>query len=903
MLIQTKLHLPQINADFVKRPFLVQRLNQNSSRHFTLVAAPAGFGKTTLIASWLADQSSPYAWLSLDEFDNDLSLFLQYMTAAIQRVLPTACATLARILHAPDLPTDDQLAAIIINGLSQLSTPVKLVLDDYHLINNIAILRLIGRIVEQSQHQLHLIIISRIDPLLPLPRLRLQQTMVEIRQQDLRFSDEEATRFLQTAVSTSNQKPPLNPLDNDTIIRLNKRVEGWVAGLRMASFSMNEVMVGEDGYGDMNNFVADYLFVEVLAQQSSTMQHFLLQTAVLDRFSADLCDAIVDLSVDYLNSQVIISQLRNANLFIVPLDDGATWFRYHHLFQQLLQQRAATTLGEGAVRALHNRAGDWFAEQGHVDEALRHYLAADEMQTAVLLIEKNSRNLLNGLERHRLEQWLELLPEEMVWQRPRLLITKAWLLYRHWKLHALVAVLDQLQHSLAENGMDLTASECRFIDGQMNVFQSVIAHSLFDDTLKSIAAAERALSQLPASEQGAMGTAMGYWSLSMQAEGRGETAVSRLQQAIANPAPLGPAVMQLYLSLSFMQLADGDLLALKQTLDQFTALTRKVNAGEPAACWVSGIYHYEINQLDVARLAFEKTVSLHYSTNFLAAFGSWLALVRICQDQGDFAEAQTYLDAVRRETLRLNNQELLPIVEAVQAYQAYMEGETLALSGDHRSSVEVAACLRWARIFDPEHAPEWILLTVIPLFLWVRILTTHGTADEIEVVERILQAKLTIAQSRHSSRHTIQLLAHLALVQQKRGGDGAHIYLKQAIRMAERGGFIHTFIECGTPLHSLLQQLQQQTGDDAVAPHYLAQLIAAFPASTPTENGAMATLLTSRELEILQVMQTNLSNKEIAKKLVISIHTVKRHTANIYLKLGVNDRRTAVYQAQREGIL
>ena len=900
-LIQTKLHLPVIRGDLVERPSLLQRLNQNTGRNFTLVAAPAGFGKTTLIASWVSGLRSPAAWLSLDEFDNDTAVFLHYVIAAIQQIMPQACRGLSRALQAPDLPTTGELAALMLDDLSQLPEPILLALDDYHLIHNPDILQLVGRILEQAHNRLHLVLVSRRDPLLPLPRLRLQQGMVEIRERDLRFSDEEAAQFWETAVPHQS--------DPDAIIRLNRQVEGWIAGLRLASLTVQRpeqtTPFSLDSLGDAHRFIATYLFTEVLAQQSLEVQEFLLQTAFVDRFCADLGCALVHFSSPNSSAKTVIADIQQANIFIISLDEMGGWFRYHHLFQQMLQQKATAQLGQTAVLALRNRAGDWFAGQGFVDEALHYYLDAENMATAttaslsagtsaslsagIALIEQNSRNLLNGLERRRLEQWLDLLPEEIVWQRPRLLVAKAWLFYRHWRLRAMASVLTRLQHCLAQETVALTAEEQQFVRGQMNVLQSATLYLLDAAPQKSIVAAERALSQLPAAERGAMGTALGYWALSIQAEGEMGTAVSRLQQALANPAPLGPAVMQLYLSLSFVQLTAGNLLALKQIVDQFSALTQKTGMGAPAACWVSGIYHYEINQLDKAQQAFETTVSLHYGINFVAAFDSWLALIRICQEQGDFVGAQAYLDVVQAETLRLDNHELLPVIEAVQAYQSYLEGDT-------------AVALRWASAFQADDAPGFALLTFSPPFFWVRLTAALGDGNACESARRILETKLANARTNHHVRRQIQLLAHLALLETRLGNVAAARHaLKTAVKLAQPGGFVRSFLDCGLALRPLFQQLQQQ----AIAPYYIAQLLAAHPSTGPQEPAQppIETILTEREVEVLRLMQAGYSNIEMAQILVISLYTVKRHASNIYRKLGVNGRRQAVYKAQQAGIL
>lgn len=887
-LIQTKLHPPYVSEDLIERPELLQRLSQSSDRQFMLISAPAGYGKTTLIASWLRTQQQLFAWFSLDKFDNDLNTFLQYVVAAIQGVFPEAFPDLSRILQAPDSPTVDELSATIVNELNQLPERLVLVLDDCHVIQNTSILQLVGRILDHPPSRFHLVMISRTDPLLPLPRLRLKLNMSEVREQDLRFSDQEADHFLRTSIPYQ--------LDRERVKLLNQRVEGWVAGLKLASLSLQhpnrlETLFHASQMG-AQDFTVNYLFSEVLAGQPTGIQEFLLQTAFVDRFCAELCRGLVRFSAEGSSVQEIITHLLRVNLFVIPLDEIGRWYRYHHSFQQMLRQKASSQLGLETISRLRGQAGDWFADEDLVDEALDQYQAAGDTDAAIALVEANSRNLLNRLERRRLEHWMNLLPDETIWQRPRLLVAKAWLLYRHWRLKSLESVLDQLQHCLSQNATGLTTAEREFILGQMNALQSA---TLFyaDEPKKSVVAADKALASLPITEQGAIGTAMAYAGLSLQALGDGETAVSRLQQALDDPAPHGPAPTQLYLALSFIHWTSGNLAAMGQTVERFMALTKKSQWETAPVCWVSGIYHYELNQLDEAQRTFEEVVSLHYSTNFLAACDSWLALARICQVRRDLVQAQAHLTDVRAEALRLENRDLLAVIDAAQAYQWLLQGET-------------TEALRWAESFDPSQTPDWTPLTVTPLMFWVRVLIAQGKSHELRFVQRTLKAKIDHAQSRHFSRQALQLLTHQALVHMKRGeGDLALRSLDNAVRLGRPGRFVRSFVDAGPALKPLLEKLQLQ----GHSLRYLNELIASYSQSgrakvpLSIESQEMATLLTLRETEILQMLQDGLSNAEIAQELVISLYTVKRHASNIYRKLGVKGRRQAVYKAQQMGIL
>ena len=876
MLILTKLHPPLVHDDLVQRPRLIKQLNKNPNRNFTLVSAPAGYGKTTLISSWLAQQHLPYAWLSLDEFDNEPALFLRYIVTAIQQHFPGACATLAQVLQAPDLPSTELLAAIVVNELSQLPEPMRLVLDDYHALHNPKILRLVERLLNQPQNQMHLIIISRIDPLLPLPRLHLQQGLVEVRRQELRFSDQEAEIYL--------RKNAANQLNPETIMRLNHHLDGWIAGLHMAILSGQNLGATLDSIGKNQEFITNYLFTEVLEEQPLEVQEFLLQTAFIDRFSADLAQDIVTFSVPDTSARSVIDYMQRAHLFIIPLDEEEGWFRYHHLFQQMLQQKATVQVGKPNIFSLHMHAGDWFARHGHVDEALHHYLNAENENAAAVLIEENSRNLLNILERVRLERWMALLPDGIIWQRPRLLVAKAWLYYRHARLQTLDQVLERIQELLEAGDTVLVQDEENFILGQIYALKSATAYHVDQDFDSSIIFAKKAAALLPRSEQGALGTALGYSAQSLLALGRREEGINQLQQAFADPQPQGPAKKQILLGLSFAYIFTGDLYALEKLVERHNALCAVNQSSIPAAHWIAGIAAYEANRLDEARESWQATTGLHFTTNFFAACDSWLGLARICQIQGDFEQAQEHIDAVRSEGIRLECTELLPIIEGMQAFQWHLQGKT-------------ALAQRWVSAFQPEPALDNSNFSFLPFFHWVRILVTHGDQDTIFSARKTLKQKLTITQNKHNIRQQIQMLSHLALIDDRLGNhDAAASALTEAVDLAKLGGFIRSIIDAGSEMRPYLQQIQ----DQSASPHpYIAQLLSAY-----RSNGISGEkLLTSREKEILTMIQAGLSNREIAQDLVISLYTVKRHASNIYRKLDVDGRHQAVNKAEQIGVL
>jgi LuxR family maltose regulon positive regulatory protein len=904
-LIRTKLRRPRVSDDLVLRPHLWDRLNQGVDRKLTLVSAPAGFGKTTLVASWLELCHRPSAWLSLDENDNDLFLFLSYLISAIRTLFPQACRDTLELLQSPQAPPSDYVTTSLINDIAELSEAFVLALDDFHHIHDDAIQQLMTRLIEAQPIQLHLVIASRTDPVLPLPGLRGGRQMTEIRAQDLRFSEEEALQFLRRAVGED--------LDQATATGLQQRTEGWIVGLRLAALSMEGAADRAailDGFaGDTNEFVLDYLIDEVLLRQPDTRQQFLLQTSILDRFNAGLCDAVFCGKADDINSdqlagqaQVFLDELRSANLFLVPLDKEHGWYRYHHLFQEMLRPRALLTYGRDEICALHRRAAEWFAAQDYVEEAIRHALSGNDVEFAIGLVEDQSDNPLNRWDRATLERCLAMLPEGTVWRRPRLLLSRGWMLYRQWRMTALESVLDRAETVLGVDPDSPVSTEQQPINGQILALRSATNYLVQSDYGRALVSGKKALQQLPAGAGGARATAAIFRAFSQQALGQQGQAVRQLREAMEDPSPHAPAKVQIVLGLAMVHLVAGDLFQMQQTSDYLRMLAERTKSPNaiPGAHYVAGILHYEWNDLQAARGHFSKGFELRYQANFVASFHAAIGLTRIHQWQGDLEQAQGTINLLREHTLHLNNTDFLLLLDAAQAEQWLCQGETVS-------------ALSWARSFHREPLQDNIFNFELPVLTKVRILVAEGTMDEVQTMRSLLQMQATTLEANHFTNRTVQTLAHLALVELRLGlPDAAIGALQRALNLGQPGGFVRSIVDAGSSLVPLLQQLRER----GVAPDYVSKLLTAFG---PTRTASRATAsrwrteserpeelpepLTLREEEILRLIGRGLTNQEIAAELIISPHTVKTHATHIYAKLAVKNRVRAVRKARHLGIL
>jgi LuxR family maltose regulon positive regulatory protein len=740
---------------------------------------------------------------------------------------------------------------------------------------------LIAELIEKQPPNLHLVIITRKDPPLPLPRLRAANEMTEIRQRDLRFQTEEVQIFLQQTLGRH--------VEPATTVALNKHTEGWAVGLRLVALSLRETKdltaLLDNFQGKANLFVTEYLVNEVLAQQPQAIRVFTLECAILDRMCDPLCQAVTTASAD---KEANLERVEAANLFLVALDNRGEWYRFHHLFQELLLRKLHEQYQLNEVKALHQRASLWFAKFGYTDEAIQHALKAGDTDRAAYILETNGKNLLNSLDRYTLERWLSQLPEEIIWQRPRLILAKAWLLLREFRLTALNTTLDVVEAALEA---EEESAGKQSLQGQIAALRAFTAAFRQNDSQRALMLAEKVL-QLPESERDARSLAIMPWAFAQHALGNENAAVQALQKIIQHPAQTSPSKLQTFITLALLRHKAGQLQQMSQVVEQFLTLAAKRSNPNAigAANMFAGSLYYERDELQQAADHFSVTYDYRYKSNFITVFGGGLGLGHIHLAKGDADKAQAVIDALRADTLHLGNIDLLGPLDSFQAYLWLANGE-------------LTRALRWARAVEVGTIYESVLFPEVASLTYARILIFAGSPAEVKGVVQHLHSKLAQAKTEYFTLRVIQINIFLALAQQKLDKQaGALLSLEEAVMLAQPGGFIRTFVDAGSELRPLLEKLQGQN----IAPDYLPQILAAFPdAHSPIARPAlaMATLLTRRETQILKLMRYGRSNQEIADELVISIHTVKRHATNIYNKLEVNGRQSAIYRAKELNIL
>ena len=900
-LLRTKLHCPQIEDNSVTRSYLIERLNQGVQRKLSLISAPAGYGKTTLLCQWLKTCSRPLVWLSLDEYDNDLRVFLNYLVGAFQAVFVDAFSTTSIILKSPQLPSLPELVSILIEDTIQLPEACILVLEDYHVLGESDVHELMAQFLRYLPQNLHLAIASRLDPPFPLARLRLQQQITEIRAADLRFNSDQIDRFWQQTTGKS--------LSHSTKSILERQTEGWIAGLKLAAISWegnkqdrDETKIREALTNIKQFQIMDYLLEEVLTQQLSSVQEFLLQTSILNFFCSSLCNTLLEITT----SQDIIEQLKKNNLFLVSLDNQREWYRYHHLFQDLLKSKLQSRFSQADIASLYHKAGMWLAENGFVEKGIRYLLKSGDEVSAAKLVEQHRHQCLNQEVGIILEKWLKLLPERIIQQRPALLVTKAWVLFFYLNLSAVPTLLTAAEKLLSQNNLDLTEDESQILQGELNLLWSELWYSQGEGE-RSLTYAQQALELIPITYEFARANTITILGCAAQMLGENETTVRQyfdrgMQEAQAYSSTVIPKLLG---GVMLCHLISGNLTDLEQIGQTLVPLATEKKKLQTLGFvyFLLGVTNYEWNRLDEAAHYFSAGVDLRYSINSKTFCECMMGLILTYQAQGQVEKT----DLTLKSLLKIITENSYQIYRASCGYfQAWLRW----LQSDLQGAIELQQKVDWRTLvtadkgsqpsnFDAEISVDSLLFVNVPHLIQARIDLARNTKASLPAAIALLNECLTLTQKWHNIRRQIEILALLALAYNaQKKTEKALKSLKESILLARSGRFIRTFVDCGAKIVPLLSQLAEQE----VAPDYISQILAAFPANIESNN-TLVEPLTSRELEIVKLLQQRLTNQEIAAKLFISPRTVKKHTINIYEKLGVSDRRQAVARAQALGII
>jgi LuxR family maltose regulon positive regulatory protein len=606
-ILRTKLHTPPVSADIVPRPRLIELLEKGRQRPMALISAPAGYGKSVLASQWLEVCTCPGAWLSLDENDNDLRVFLTYLIESVQDAFPGVALKTRTLLKAASLPSLKVLAYNLLNDMEQVEEPFILVMDDYHRIREKAVHSLLIELLRYPSPMLHLVLLTRRDPPLPIGPLRAGGQLTEITIEHLRFTNSETAAFLARFLSASP--------DESTASVLNEKVEGWVTGLRLAALSMGQK--GErdhilEGLGEGAYFVREYLMQEVLLKVPGNFARFLMETSILNRFCAPLCDAVQlpeERPVENeKNGQAFIEWLEKTHLFVVPLDETHTWFRYHHLFQQLLQDRLKRKCSPEEIKALHLRAGQWFESEGLITESIEHALAAGDDICAAQTLERHRDRELTVDRWYVVKRWLDMIPIQIRRRRPRLLLTEAWIRNLQHRPERIPELLEQAAFFLRGRPEDAKVS------GEIGFFRGYTAY--FEGSgERSLQYLKDSVSQLAGTNSPFLGEAELMLGLARSMVGQKDDAVRGLKARIKTVDPTEYYLRsRLIAGLSFIHQLWGDLPAATAEAKNLRRISLKYRLGlaEAWSYYFLGCSHLQVGQLEAASRHFAKAVKYRY---------------------------------------------------------------------------------------------------------------------------------------------------------------------------------------------------------------------------------------------------------------------------------------------------
>jgi LuxR family maltose regulon positive regulatory protein len=918
--LATKLFIPGPPPKAVSRPRLIERLNEGLCREpgvgqkLTLISAPSGFGKTTLLSEWIPGCERSVAWLSLDEGDNDFARFLVYMVAALRTINANIGEAVLELLENPQPSSSELILTTLLNEITAIPKDFVFVLDDYHAIDDQAIDNALAYLIEHMPQRMHLVITTREDPAFPLSRLRARGQLTELRAADLRFTTAETAEFLNRVMGLR--------LSAEDIGTLETRTEGWIAGLQLAALAMQgdqDIPGFIREFAGNHHYIMDYLLEEVLRRQPEPVRNFLLQTSILERLHGPLCDAVTG----QVNSGAQLQALERGNYFVVPLDNQRRWYRYHHLFADVLRTHL-TSEQPDQVAVLHRRASEWFEQHGATSDAIRHALAAGDFAKAADKIEQVFPELARIRQETLLLGWLKALPEALIRSRPVLCNLYAGTLMQVGEIQGVEPWLLAAEQWLSSDqdgraGADGTRvvvnqEEFQRLPGAVALHRAGQALMLgqVDEALRH---ARRMLELAPQDDflrRGGAGALLGlcFWAL-----GDLDAARQAYPDSILNLQRAGHLADATGCSLALADIAitQGRLHEAMHIFQQ--ALRFASEHGEPnlrgTADMLVGMseLYYEYNDLVAATQRLIKAQEQGEHTGLPQNRYRWrVAMARIRQTEGDLDGALDLLN----EAEWLYNGDFSPNVRPVAALRARLFAEQgrldEALDWTREQKLTAADDLSYLREF------EHITLARVLLARYRRGREPGILTEASSLLDRLLKA----AEAGGRARSVIEIRILQALIQHERGDAQAPLKpLEQALALAEAEGYVRLFVDEGAPMEPLLREAALRKHH----PDYTRRLLAAFAADHQQGSGdetarpaaslssaritgeaqpatpALVEPLSQRELEVLRLFRTELSGPEIARELMVALSTVRTHTKSIYGKLNVNSRRAAVRRA------
>ena len=882
-LLSTKLYVPPMPKEILPRPRLVEMLSAGLDRRLTLVSAPMGFGKTTLLTEWIASTASPVGWVNLDEADNDPAAFWTYFIAALQTVNPRIGQVALSLLQSTQPPQIEAILTALINEIARERSRRRarvdrryiVVLDDYHAIDAPPVHKSLGYLLDHLPKQLHIVVASRSDPPLHLARLRARGQLHELRTDDLRFTTAEAASLLNKMMGLG--------LSEEDVAALEVKTEGWVASLRMAALSMQgmeDVSEFVRSFSGSHRHILDYLTEEVMRRQEPQTQSFLIQTSILDRLTGPLCDALTGRQ----DGQAMLERLEAANLFLMPLDQDRRWYRYHVLFRDLLRQRLSASQ-PALLPDLHHKACLWLEHAGLTAEAVQHALAARDFERAARLIERVTITMVTEGKAQTLLGWLSGMPEEVVSARPWLCVWGVWASLLTGKLEEMEPFLQT-----AESAPNVSLMDRKRVTGHVLTLRAILSRA-HGDLDQSIQLSQEAMKRIPKDDL--FVNSLLNFNLAVTYFMTGEMSLARLyaEKAIQSAnatAPLWDDITATSL-LGDIEAVMGDLRRAEMTYQQAIEIGSRHPGAQPlpvtanAYIGLSNVL-YQWDRLGEAARFLERGLELgEMSGEAASLWRGRVYLARLMNARHDSRAARQALD-------RLSG--LVPVSHAPEIVQhtRSWRARIMLEEGD------LAAAERWAREQD-------LKLEEMPPFhreqLYLTLIRLHLAKGEAKGIPELLEELAQRAEEQRTISNLIEILALQALsLQALDMREQAISKLARALTLAEAEGFVRVFLDEGEPMAKLLRLASSR----GVSSGYVNKLMAAF--ESPLEARKRPPVdFSERESEVMLLVAEGLSNREIAERLCLAVGTVKKHVYNIYDKLDVRTRTRAIARAREIGLL
>jgi LuxR family maltose regulon positive regulatory protein len=887
-----RLHAPSLPGDFIPRAQLFSFLTDNVHKALTLVCAGAGFGKSTLISGWLKSSSFSYAWISLQEDHDDPRIFFTHLIAAVQQAEPEFGVGIMPQLQVSPIPPMNYLAIEFKNEFGKFTEDFVLVMDDLHLVKQSYILKFLQVLLEPPLDHLHLCILSRKEPHLRLSKLRSRNGVNEIVANQLRMTRDEIDSFLDESSSVM--------LDAPVRSLIRERSEGWIAGLRLFKLQLSSGR-GTDGIfkmgGEIGHFFESYFMEEILGGFSDICIDSLLKISILPQFHPDLADALVGSIGENCSAPELIKRLLDENLFVVIVDDENRWYRFHHLFHELLQKELKKRYSKAERKSLHKKATDWYAENSMIDEALFHAREAGEYDVVALLVASYFHRVLDQDQDYMLENWLAYLPEDLICKIPQLYIIRMWILKDHEAFHVLPEMIEKFVNMHPDIDEELQA-QISFFRGIVQFWSGAVA-----ECIKSF---EETLSMLPTYlYAGLLGETEVYHATAMQMNGRGEEVEAYLEKRLLIENSPYNYRFKLIGALIFRNILAGKLNIVFPLAHQIKQIDVELERNPFLVAWtdyILGSIYFRQNRLDDAAHYLEKASECRYIMDLVSPVDCFSIQLLVCQARGDNDAYQV----VFKQFSEFIKERSTPI------FRSWFFSVQTRLALQQNNLIQAEKYFRKVEVFNGDQ--NFLFWTEDPRITYCRLLIYRNTVDSLDEAFDLLHNYLLTAQSLHHVLLTMEIYILLAVLENKRNNDCIALnHLENAVELAEPCNAIRLFLEVGDEIKPLLKKLCKKSSLSDFIQDMLNQMQSNCKKIGNIKDSSCSTTasvplpvcekLTNREMDVILLLKDRLTNQEIADKLSISIATVKRHTITIYQKLGAKNRRDAVIKAARDGII